>query len=140
ITLKDMSTGDTRALTSNAEGRFTAPFLKPDNFEVSATAPGMRSTTTTVPVLTGQQAAVNLTLAPNAATQTVEVSANNAQLIDTQTSNTTTTFTTEQFQNLPAPGGDITTIAYTVPGVVMGAGTQGFGAIVSDGLPGLSNL
>ena len=68
------------------------------------------------------------------------MNANNAQLIDTQTSNTTTTFTTEQFQNLPAPGGDITTIAYTVPGVVVGAGTQGFGSIVSDGLPGLSNL
>jgi hypothetical protein len=140
ITFKDMSTGDTRTLTSNDQGRFTAPFLKPDNFEISATAPGMQSTTTTVQVLTGQQSAVNLTLSPTATTQTVQVSANNAQLIDTQSSNTTTTFTTEQFENLPAPGGDITTIAYTVPGVVMGAGTQGFGAIVSDGLPGLSNL
>ncbi|MEA3008259.1 MAG: hypothetical protein QOI94_3528, partial [Acidobacteriaceae bacterium] len=140
VTITDLATMDQRQLTSNAEGRFTAPFLKPDNFEVSATAQGLQSSKTTVQVLTGQQSAVNLTLTPNATTQTVEVSANNAQLIDTQTSNTTTTFTTEQFQNLPAPGGDITTIAYTVPGVVMGAGTQGFGSIVSDGLPGLSNL
>jgi len=140
ITLTDLATRDTRVLISNEEGRFTAPFLKPDNFQISATASGLQSTTTTVQVLTGQQSAVNLILAPNATTQTVEVNANNAQLIDTQTSNTTTTFTTEQFQNLPAPGGDITTIAYTVPGVVMGAGTQGFGSIVSDGLPGLSNL
>ena len=140
ITITDLATRDTRVLTSNAEGRFTAPFLKPDNFQISATASGLQSTTTTVQVLTGQQSAVNLILAPNATTQTVEVNANNAQLIDTQTSNTTTTFTTEQFQNLPAPGGDITTIAYTVPGVVVGAGTQGFGSIVSDGLPGLSNL
>ena len=140
VTITDLATRDQRALTSNAEGRFTVPFLKPDNFEVSATAQGLQSTKTTVQVLTGQQAAVNLTLSPNATSQTVEVNANNAQLIDTQTSNTTTTFTTEQFQNLPAPGGDITTIAYTVPGVVMGAGTQGFGSIVSDGLPGLSNL
>jgi hypothetical protein len=140
VTVTDLATRDQRQLISNAEGRFTAPFLKPDNFAVSAAAQGLQSTKTTVQVLTGQQAAVNLTLAPNATTQTVEVSANNAQLIDTQTSNTTTTFTTEQFQNLPAPGGDITTIAYTVPGVVVGAGTQGFGSIVSDGLPGLSNL
>ncbi len=140
VTITDLATRDQRVLTSNAEGRFTVPFLKPDNFEVSATGQGLQSTKTTIQVLTGQQSAVNLTLAPNATTQTVEVSANNAQLIDTQTSNTTTTFTTEQFQNLPAPGGDITTIAYTVPGVVMGAGTQGFGSIVSDGLPGLSNL
>jgi hypothetical protein len=140
VTITDLATRDQRALISNAEGRFTAPFLKPDNFEISATAEGLQSAKTTVQVLTGQQSAVNLTLAPNATTQTVEVNANNAQLIDTQTSNTTTTFTTEQFQNLPAPGGDITTIAYTVPGVVVGAGTQGFGSIVSDGLPGLSNL
>jgi Carboxypeptidase regulatory-like domain len=140
VTITDLATRDQRVFTSNEEGRFTAPFLKPDNFEVSATAQGLQSAKTTVQILTGQQSAVNLTLAPNATTQTVEVSANNAQLIDTQTSNTTTTFTTEQFQNLPAPGGDITTIAYTVPGVVLGAGTQGFGSIVSDGLPGLSNL
>src|SRR5579859_4568488 len=140
VTITDLATRDQRVLTSNAEGRFTVPFLKPDDFEVSATGQGLQSTKTTVQVLTGQQSAVNLTLAPNATSQTVEVSANNAQLIDTQTSNTTTTFTTEQFQNLPAPGGDITTIAYTVPGVVMGAGTQGFGSIVSNGLPGLSNL
>ena len=140
VTVTDLATRDQRVLTSNEEGRFTVPFLKPDNFEISATGQGLQSTKTTVQVLTGQQSVVNLTLAPNATTQTVEVSANNAQLIDTQTSNTTTTFTTEQFQNLPSPGGDITTIAYTVPGVVMGAGTQGFGSIVSDGLPGLSNL
>ncbi len=140
ITITDLATKDQRTLTSNAEGRFTVPFLKPDNFEITATAGGLRSTKTTLQVLTGQQSAVNLSLAPNATTETVEVNANNAQLIDTQSSNTTTTFTTEQFQNLPAPGGDITTIAYTVPGVVMGAGTQGFGSIVSDGLPGLSNL
>jgi hypothetical protein len=140
ITITDLATRDQRVLTSNAEGRFTVPFLKPDNFDISATAGGLQSAKTTLQVLTGQQSAVNLTLAPSATTQTVEVNANNAQLIDTQTSNTTTTFTTEQFQTLPAPGGDITTIAYTVPGVVVGAGTQGFGAIVSDGLPGLSNL
>jgi hypothetical protein len=140
VTITDLATRDQRVVTSNEEGRFTVPFLKPDNFEISATAQGLQSTKTTLQVLTGQQSAVNLVLAPNATTQTVEVSANNAQLIDTQTSNTTTTFTTEQFQNLPAPGGDITTIAYTVPGVVVGAGTQGFGSIVSDGLPGLSNL
>jgi Carboxypeptidase regulatory-like domain len=140
VTVTDKATGTSLSLTTNAEGRFIASFLKPDTFQVSAKAEGLQSVSTTVQVLTGQQSAVNVMLTPSANIQTVEVSANNVQLIDTQTSNTTTTFTTEQFQNLPAPGGDITTIAYTVPGVVMGAGTQGFGSIVSDGLPGLSNL
>ncbi len=127
-------------LTTNGEGAFSASYLKPDRFDITATSPGLQSVTTTVQVLTAQESQAKIVLTPTASSQTVQVSANNAQLIDTQTSNTVTTFTTQQFQNLPAPGGDITTIAYTVPGVISGPGTQGFGAITSDGLPGLSNL
>ncbi len=139
ITVRDTLNGATLNLVSNAEGRFTAPFLKPDPYELAASAPGLQSSSIKVQVFTGQQSAINMIVSPMATAQTVEVTANNAQLIDTQSSNFTTTFTTEQFEELPTPGGDITTIAYTVPGVVMGAGTQGFGSIVSDGLPGLSN-
>jgi hypothetical protein len=140
VVLKDAAKGVIVNLTTNAEGRFTAPFLAPDTFSVSATAAGFQSNTITIQVLTGQQSVVNVTVSPTTNTQTVQVNANDAQLIDTQTANLTTTFTTQQFQNLPAPGGDITTIAYTVPGVVVGAGTEGFGSFTSDGLPGLSNL
>jgi hypothetical protein len=140
VVLKDTATGAVINLTTNAEGRFTAPFLKPDTFNVSASAAGFQSNTISIQILTGQQSAVNIIVSPSASTQTVQVNANDAQLIDTQTANLTTTFTTQQFQNLPAPGGDITTIAYTVPGVVVGAGTTGFGGFTSDGLPGLSNL
>ena len=140
VTVKDTSTNSVRTFTTNSDGRFTAPFLPPDVFDVSAAAPSLQSVTTTVQVLVGQQSLANITVTPAASAQTVQVSANNAQLIDTQTSNTTTTFTTQQFQNLPAPGGDITTIAFTIPGVVVGAGTSGFGEISSDGLPGLSNM
>jgi hypothetical protein len=140
VVLKDTATGAVINLTTNGEGRFTAPFLKPDMFNVSASAAGFQSNTTSVQILTGQQSAIKIIVSPSANTQTVQVNANDAQLIDTQTANLTTTFTTQQFQNLPAPGGDITTIAYTVPGVVVGAGTTGFGSFTSDGLPGLSNL
>src|SRR3984885_12508914 len=140
VVLKDNATGAVLNLTTNGEGRFTAPFLRPDVFSLSATAEGFHSNTITVQILTGQQSVVNVTVSPSTNTQTVQVNANDAQLIDTQTANLTTTFTTQQFQNLPAPGGDITTIAYTVPGVVVGAGTTGFGSFTSDGLPGLSNL
>lgn len=141
VTVKDTVTGAIQNLTTNADGRFIVPFLKPDKFNVSATAPGMQSATTSVQILVGQQATVNVSMSPTASSQTVMVNASNAQLIDTQTSNTTTTFTTQQFQNLPMPGGDITSIAYTVPGVVVNAGTGfGYGNFSSDGLPGISNL
>ncbi len=140
VTVKDTATGALVNLTSNKDGRFTVPFLKPDVFDISATAPGLQSTTTSVQVLVGQQSAVTVQVTPSASTQTVMVSANNAQLIDTETSNTTTTFTTTQFQNLPMPGGDITTIAYTIPGVNVAAGSNGYGNFTSDGLPSISNL
>ncbi len=139
VTVKDEATGSVLNLISNSDGHYTATFLKPNKFDISATAPGLQSTTTTVQVLVGHESLANLTVTPSASTQTVQVSANNAQLIDTQTANLTTTFTTAQFQNLPMPGGDITTIAYTVPGVVVNAGGS-YGNFSSDGLPGLSNL
>jgi Carboxypeptidase regulatory-like domain len=143
VTVKDTTTGAVHTYTTNSHGLFTAPFLPPNVFEVSATAPGLQSTTTSVQILNGQQSAVNITVTPSASNTTVTVSAMNAQLIDTQTSNTTTTFTTQQFQNLPMPGGDITTIALTVPGVAVNVSTSGnnvYGAFESDGLPTVSNL
>ncbi|MGC1782665.1 MAG: carboxypeptidase regulatory-like domain-containing protein [Acidobacteriaceae bacterium] len=143
VTVKDTTTGAVHTYTTNDHGLFTAPFLPPNVFNVSATAPGLQSTTTSVQILNGQQSQVTVTVTPTASSQTVQVSANNAQLIDTQTSNTTTTFTTRQFQNLPMPGGDITTIALTVPGVTVNVATAGnnvYGAFESDGLSTLSNL
>ena len=41
--------------------------------------------------------------------------------------------------DLPTPGGDITTFAFTVPGVVMNTG-GGYGNFSSHGLPGTANL
>lgn len=143
VTVKDTTTGAVHTYMTNSHGLFTAPFLPTNVFDVSATAPGLQSTTTSVQILNGQQSAVTVTVTPAASSQTVQVSANNAQLIDTQTSNTTTTFTTQQFQNLPMPGGDITTIALTVPGIAVNVATSGnnvYGAFESDGLPTVSNL
>jgi outer membrane receptor protein involved in Fe transport len=140
VTIVSTTTGDTRELTTNAEGRYVAPFLKPGPVTVSATAPNLRSNSVSVQILVGQQAVTNLTITPTASQQVVTVNANNAQLIDTESANTISTFTTEQFENLPNPGGDITTIAFAVPGVVVNIGTGGNGNFSSDGLPGISNL
>jgi len=140
VTIVNTTTGDTRVLTTNEEGRYVASFLKPGKFSISATAPNLQSNTTSVQILVGQQSVANLTVTPAGNKQIVTVSANNAQLIDTQSANTISTFTTEQFENLPNPGGDITTIAFTVPGVVVNIGTGGNGSFSSDGLPGISNL
>lgn len=143
VTVVNTATGDTRVLTTNGRGLYIAPFLKPGSYTVSATAKGLQSNTVSVQVFVSQQSVSNLTVSPTGSKQTVTVNASNAQLIDTQTANLTTTFTTQQFENLPNPGGDITTFAFTVPGVVVN--TNGYkgasnGGFSSNGLPGISNL
>ncbi len=143
VTVVETNTGDTRVLTTNGQGRYTAPFLKPGSYTVSASAKGLQSNAISVQILVGQQSVSNPTVTPTGSTQTVTVNSNNAQLIDTQTANLTTTFTTAQFENLPNPGGDITTFAFTVPGVVVntnGAHGSYNGSFSSNGLPGISNL
>jgi len=140
VTLVETSTGDKRVLTTNGQGLYSAPFLKPGNYTISASSMGLQSSTTSVEILVGQQSVANLTLTPTASKQTVTVSANNAQLIQTQDTSLTTTFTSQQFENLPNPGGDITTFAFTAPGVVMNTGTGGNGNFSVSGLPGISNL
>jgi Carboxypeptidase regulatory-like domain len=140
VTVVNTATGDTRVLTTNDRGLFTAPFLKPGAYTVSAAAKGLQSNTTSVQILVGQQSVANLTVSPTGNKETVIVSAGNAQLIETQDASLTTTFTSEQFENLPNPGGDITTFAFTVPGVVVNVGTGGNGNFSTSGVPGISNL
>jgi hypothetical protein len=139
VTIVDTSTGTTRVLTTNVEGRYVSPFMEPHAIIVSASAPGLQSDATSVQLLVGQQSVVNLAVSPAGNKETVTVSGNDAQLIDTQTANLVTTFTTDQFQNLPMPGMDLTTIAYTAPGVQAAPG-GGVGNFVSNGIPGNSNL
>jgi hypothetical protein len=59
--------------------------------------------------------------------------------VDTQNIALATTFNEQQLQELPTPGGDVTTVAFTLPGVVVNAGGA-YGNFSSNGLPGISNL
>lgn len=143
VTLIQPNTGDTRILRTNDRGHYAAPFLKPGSYTVSASAESLQSNAISVQILVGQQSVSNLTVTPTGSKQTITVNANNARLIDTQSANLTTTFSTAQIENLPNPGGDITTFAFTVPGVVVNTnGSHGSynGSFSSNGLPGISNL
>src|SRR5205807_225171 len=51
----------------------------------------------------------------------------------------TTSFSQQQLELLPTPGGDISTLPFTAPGVVMSTG-GGYGGFSSFGLPGTANL
>ena len=142
VKIIDTATNATTNVVTNSEGRFTAPLLKPSKYEIDVSSNGMLSRPTSVVVLLGQTPSVNITLGVAGSNMAVTVSAQAAQLTDTQSPALITTLTQSQVENLPAPGGDITTVAYTAPGVVLNSGGSQYGGgnFSSDGLPAIANL
>jgi hypothetical protein len=141
VKIVNAATGDTRLLQSNSVGSYVAPYLLPGEYTVSASTSslGLKSVSVQTRVLLGKEAVANLTMTASGNSQTLTVNSNDTQLLNTQSADLTTTFSTQEFENLPNPGGDLTTTAFTVPGVVIGTGA-GYGNFSSDGLPSLSNL
>jgi outer membrane receptor protein involved in Fe transport len=139
VTVVNTGTNAKMVLTTNAEGRYTAPQLTPGTYKVSATAAGLQSETTVIEVLIGTTLPADIKVTPTADKTIVEVSATTLPLVDTQNVALATTFNEEQIQALPTPGGDVTTVAFTAPGVVVNVGGS-YGNFSSDGLPGISNL
>jgi hypothetical protein len=60
-------------------------------------------------------------------------------VLQSENADVSTTYNAETLLNLPNPGGDITYVAQTAPGVVMNT-QAGYGNFVADGMPGTSNL
>jgi outer membrane receptor protein involved in Fe transport len=139
VKIVDTATNATIHVTTNSAGRYTASLLKPSKYEVTATASGLTASPTDINVEVGQVPNLDLTVKPSNTNSTVTVSAQTVQLTDTQSPDSVMTLSEQQIQNLPAPGGDITTVAFTAPGVVLNSGGA-YGNFSSDGLPGTSNL
>lgn len=139
VTIENTSNGAKRTVTTNGEGHYTASNLPPGTYTVSAAASGFEAQPTGATVLVGTTTPADIHVAPAGSKTTVEVTAETVPLLDTQNAALATTFTEQQMQDLPTPGGDVTTIAFTAPGVVVNAGGA-YGNFSSNGLPGISNL
>ena len=138
VTLRSTDTGETRTEETNGSGAYRFTFVKPGNYTISATSAGLVTDTTKVVVEVGQAITLDLIAKVQSVGQTIEVN-ESAAFINTDNANLSATFTTKQMEDLPMPGGDITTIAFTVPGINLSTGA-GYGNFSSEGLPGTSNL
>ena len=85
----------------------------------------------------GQTTTMNIQLPVKTANKTVEVSAQGS-VIQTVSPSLSTTMSTEQIQNVPNGGGDLTYLAQTAPGSVMNS-QGGYGNFSSNGLPAITN-
>ena len=139
VIVTNAGTNASQNVVSNAEGRYTVGLLPPGTYKVTATSAGLKSDTVQLTVIVGQTAPGDIKVTPTGDTQVVDVNATTQPLLDTQNVALITSFNEQQIQDLPTPGGDVTTVAFTLPGVVVNAGGS-YGNFSSDGLPGVSNL
>jgi len=141
VVLVDTGTDASQTQKTNAEGHYTFANLKPGTYKVSATAESLKSDTSQVTVILGTTVPGDIRVTPTGNKEVVEVSSTASPLVDTENIALATTFAEQQIQDLPTPGGDVTTVAFTAPGVIVNAGTGSIGGnFSSNGLPGISNL
>ncbi len=139
VTLKNAATGDIRTAVSGADGSYRLTFVKPGTYTLSAVSAGLKSDSmANLVVAVGQVQTLGLVLKPVESKEVVMVT-DSAPLLQTDNANIASSFSTKQIDLLPAPGGDITSIAFTVPGITMSTGA-GYGNFSSHGLPSTSNL
>ena len=138
ITVTGVTTGSVQKLTAGASGAYRVSFLKPGSYTISVNAPNFETTTVGITIAQGSTTSGNIKLTVGKASTTVEVGANTVPLLQTEDAQISTTFTQEQVQALPNPGGDITYYAQTAPAVVMNTG-GGYGNFSVFGLPGTAN-
>jgi len=136
VTIRYTDTNEAHTAATNSSGQYRFPLLTPGDYVVTGEATGLKSKTEKVTLLVGQETAVNLKLEVQGTQEVVEVQAT-ATILQTENANLASGFNTAQVLQLPASGGDITTLAYTIPGVIQGKGSDTF---VTNGIPGAANL
>ncbi len=137
VTASSQAIGTTATVKTDAQGAYRFALLKPGVYKISVSATGFKEQTVTAEVSVGQVSTVAIHLTVGSSSETVEVSAE-TQLLQTDSAELNTSFSYEQLQSIPNPGGDITYAAQTSPGVVMNTG-MGYGNFSVFGLPGTSN-
>jgi len=137
VDLQSIDTGESHSTRTNADGDYQFAQLKPGRYQVSIAVTGFSKMVSTSTVEVGHTTTLDLNLEIAKASETIVVTGE-APLFS-RDPGTVTSFTPTEVSLLPAAGGDITTIAFTAPGVVVAQGT-GFGNFTANGLPGTSNL
>ena len=138
VTLKSVEKGNTQTATSNAQGAYHFPLLAPGTYEISVTSAGFKTASESQDVGVGAIALVNFKLELGATGTVVEVTGE-ASLLQTDTSEISTTMNARAVEMLPNPGNDLSFIAQTAPGSTMNTG-GGYGNFSSFGISATSNL
>ncbi|MBI4443400.1 MAG: TonB-dependent receptor [Acidobacteria bacterium] len=137
ISVRNVETGLTRALTSNERGRYAVPQLPPGSYEISASTAGFQTEVRRGITLTiGREAVVDFSLSVGAVAERVEVTGE-APLIETTTSTVSGMIDSKQMRDIPLNSRSFIELVGLQPGAVLTEGarttgsTDGFGRKIS---------
>lgn len=117
MSVKNVATGVTRSVVTDAAGLYTAPNLLPGTYEVTVTASGFKTEVRSGVTLTvGAQQVLNLTLQVGQTTQQVQVTGA-APAVQLATSTIGAVVSSNTIVELPLNGRDWTQLATLQPGV-----------------------
>ena len=138
VEMRDEAKGTSLLSETNAEGTYQFSFLLPSRYTLTVAHPGFETTRRALTVSLGPPVTLNIQLKISSVSTTVKVT-EEGPLMKAANGDVATTMGEEQVSQLPNPGGDLTYIAQTVPGVVMNTDV-GAGNFSILGMPGTSNL
>ncbi len=139
VKLTSLDTDAVTTVVTSEDGSFRFPLLRPGNYALVVEGHGLSADVKSATVNVGSATRLDIKAQPVGAAQTVEVTATSEALLQPDNANITTTYDTEQLALLPIPGGDISNIPFTAPGVNLSTGA-GYGAFTAFGVSATSNL
>lgn len=132
VTIRNIATGATRQIKTNADGFFEAPLLDIGAYEVTVTRQGFQTVKReNITLQTGTETTVDVQLPAGEVTSQVTVTAE-APLVQTETSERGTIVTGREVTELPLSGRNFTQLATLTPGVARSSNAGGAGGTGPD--------
>jgi Carboxypeptidase regulatory-like domain len=136
LTLTNTVTGEAQLRVTNDVGVYNFNALPAATFRLEAEKKGFaKKVLDNVQLIPEQSNALNIQLEVGVQNQTVEVNASTAAAIDTQTASINGVVSSNEIQNMPSFGRDVTKLAELAPGA-FGDGSQGGGGSDNYNYPG----
>lgn len=117
VVVKNKATGQTRETTTSAEGTYTFQNLPPATYQVRVEAINFaQAVVEAVTLNVGEVPAINVTLSPAGAQETVVITPSDVLSVDTNTSQVAGVINERTLTNLPLNGRNFLELAFLIPG------------------------
>ncbi len=117
VVVKNKATGQTRESNTSGEGTYTFQNLPPATYEIRVEATNFaQAVVETVTLNVGEVPAINVTLSPAGAQETVVITPSDVLNVDTNTSQVAGVINERTLTNLPLNGRNFLDLAFLIPG------------------------